>query len=1143
MTTAFTESVVEDAALAWLAGLGYTVLHGPEIAVGEPSAERGDPNYRDVVLERRLRHALGHLNPDLPAEALEDAYRKLTRTDAPALVERNRTVHHMLVDGVTVEYRRPDLPAPRPGCFFVYAIRCDDDSIYIGQTDDLKQRWRQHMAGTASEHTRKHRPVILEHYEEHASREQVVQREKWLKTGYGRTWLKREIAAGRARQAGGSIAGAQARVLDFDQPDNNDWLAVNQFTVAEGQHIRRPDVVLFVNGLPLAVIELKNPADENATIWSAYQQLQTYQAQIPSLFTTNAALIVSDGVQARIGSLGAGREWFKPWRTIMGREDAPAKLAELQVMLEGVFEKRRFLDLVRHFIVFEDEGGGKLTKKMAGYHQFHAVNVAVEETLRAARRAAEHRAADIAPGRYVTGHQPGGEPGDRRVGVVWHTQGSGKSLTMAFYAGRVILHSAMANPTIVVLTDRNDLDDQLFGTFARCHDLLRQSPVQAADRADLREKLKVASGGVVFTTIQKFFPEEKGDRHPILSDRRNVVVIADEAHRSQYDFIDGFARHMRDALPNASFIGFTGTPIEKTDANTCAVFGDYISVYDIQRAVVDGATVPIYYESRLAKLELKVSERPKIDPEFEEATEGEEVERKEKLKSRWAQLEAVVGSDNRIKLIARDLVDHFENRLSTMDGKAMVVCMSRRICVELYREIAALRPQWHGDTDELGSMKVIMTGSASDPMEWQGHIRNKKRREDMALRFRNPKDPFQMVIVRDMWLTGFDAPSLHTMYVDKPMRGHGLMQAIARVNRVFKDKPGGLVVDYLGLADELKKALATYTESGGTGKTAIDQAEAVAVMLEKYEICRGLSHGFDWSRWMTGKPQERLSVLPAAQEHILAQQDGKPRLLRAVTDLSQAFALAVPHEETFRVRDDVGFFQAVRSVLAKNQPGEQKTNEELDHAIRQIISKAVMSDKVVDIFAAAGLKKPDLSILSEEFLAEVRGMPQRNLAVELLRKLLAGEIKARSKRNVVQARSFADLLEQAIKKYQNRAIETAQVIEELIGLAKDMRSAHTRGETLGLTEDELAFYDALETNDSAVKVLGEPTLTKIARELAEMVKKNVTIDWTVRENVRAQLRVLVKRILRKYGYPPDKQEQATQTVLEQAEVLCAEVAA
>jgi type I restriction enzyme, R subunit len=1035
------ESVVEEAALAWLESMGYTVVRGPEIAAGMVGAERNDPNYRDVVLEGRLRQALVRLNPDLPAEALEDAFRKLTRTDAPSLLERNRAVHRMLVDGVTVEYRRPD----------------------------------------------------------------------------------------------GSIAGAQARVLDFDHPDNNDWLAVNQFTVAEGQHTRRPDVVIFANGLPLAVIELKNPADENATVWSAYHQLQTYQSQIPALFATNAALVVSDGVQARIGSLGAGKEWFKPWRTITGREDATAKIAELQVVLEGVFEKSRFLDLVRHFIVFEDEGGGKLNKKMAGYHQFHAVNVAVEETLRAARSSVS-QAADL-PGRFEAGGKPGGDPGDQRVGVVWHTQGSGKSLTMAFYAGRVILHPAMENPTIVVLTDRNDLDDQLFGTFARCKDLLRQPPVQAADRADLREKLKVASGGVVFTTIQKFFPEEKGDRHPVLSDRRNIVVIADEAHRSQYDFIDGFARHMRDALPKASFIGFTGTPIEKTDANTRAVFGDYISVYDIQRAVIDGATVPIYYESRLAKLELKESERPKIDPEFEEATEGEEVERKEKLKSRWAQLEAVVGSDNRIKLIARDLVEHFENRLAVMDGKAMVVCMSRRICVELHREIAALRPEWHREDDDEGALKVVMTGSASDPLYWQAHIRNKPRREALAQRFRDSNDGFKIVIVRDMWLTGFDAPSLHTMYVDKPMRAHGLMQAIARVNRVFKDKPGGLVVDYLGLADELKKALATYTESGGTGKTALDQAEAVAVMLEKYEICCGLFHGFDWSLWITGKPQDRLSLLPAAQEHVLALEDGKARLLRSVTDLSQGFALAVPHEEAIRIRDDVGFFQAVRAVLAKSTPGEQKTDEELDHAIRQIISKAMVSDEVVDIFAAAGLKKPDISILSDEFLAEVRDMPQRNLAIELLRKLLSGEIKTRSRRNIVQARSFAELLEQSVRKYQNRAIEAALVIEEMIALAKQMREANARGETLNLSEDELAFYDALEVNDSAVKVLGEPTLVQIARELVETVKRNVTIDWTVRENVRAQLRVIVKRILRKYGYPPDKQEKATQTVLEQAEVL------
>jgi len=1038
----FRESVVEAAALAWLEALGYVVLSGPEIAAGTPEAERADASYRDTVLERRFRQALVRLNPILPSEALDDAFRKVMRTDAPSLVERNRAVHRMLVNGVTVEYRRED----------------------------------------------------------------------------------------------GSISGAQAQLVDFETPENNDWLVLNQFTIAEGKQARRPDVVLFVNGLPLAVIELKNSADENTTIWSAFQQLQTYQAQIPALFATNVALVVSDGVQARIGSLGAGKEWFKPWRTISGREDAAASMPELQVVLEGVFEHRRFLDLLRYFVVFEDEGGGRITKKIAGYHQFHAVNVAVEETLRATHMTSHDTIAD-APGRFEAGRKPGGDPGDHRVGVVWHTQGSGKSLTMAFYAGRVILQPEMRNPTIVVITDRNDLDDQLFATFARCSDLLRQPPMQAADREDLRLKLQVASGGVIFTTVQKFLPDEKGARHPMLSARRNIVVIADEAHRSQYDFIDGFARHMHDALPYASFIGFTGTPIELTDANTRAVFGDYISIYDIQRAVIDGATVPIYYESRLAKLELNESERPKIDPGFEEATEGEEIERKEKLKSRWAQLEAIVGSENRIKLVARDLVDHFEKRLEVMDGKAMVVCMSRRICVAMYREIAALRPQWIGADDESGRLKVVMTGSASDPLEWQEHIRSKARREAMAKRFRDPKSAFQIVIVRDMWLTGFDAPSLHTMYVDKPMRGHGLMQAIARVNRVFKDKPGGLVVDYLGLVDELKSALATYTESGGGGRTAVDQAEAVAVMLEKYEICRGLFHGFDWSLWMTGKPHHRLSLLPAAQEHILALKDGKPRLLDAVTKLSQAFALAVPHEEAIRIRDDVGFFQAVRAVLAKNAPGERKTDEDLDHAIRQIISNAIISDEVIDIFAAAGLQKPDISILSDDFLAEVRALPQRNLAVELLQKLLKGEIRARSKRNVVQSRSFAELLDASVRKYQNRAIETAQIIEELIALAKDMRAASARGEALHLTEDELAFYDALEVNDSAVKVLGEPTLVMIARELVETVKKNVTIDWTVRENVRAQLRVIVKRILRKYGYPPDKQEKATQTVLEQAEVL------
>ncbi|HOI73548.1 MAG TPA: type I restriction endonuclease subunit R [Syntrophales bacterium] len=1042
--TTFTESVVEEAALAWLEGVGWTVRHGVGIAPGEPGAERSD--YGQVVLEGRLRDALARLNPELPTETLEDAFRRLTRPEGADLVARNRHMHRLLVDGVTVEYRT----------------------------------------------------------------------------------------------AAGEIRGAQARVIDFDRAEANDWLAVNQFSVVENKRNRRPDVVFFLNGLPLAVMELKNPADEEATVRTAYRQIQTYKTEIPSLFAANALLVVSDGVEARVGTLTAGSEWFKPWRTVTGEGLANPALPELQVMIEGVFLPRRFLDLVRDFIVFEDPGDGVVVKKMAGYHQFHAVKAAVDETLRAAemRRIAENGVAET--GRYEAGRRPGGKPGDRRIGVVWHTQGSGKSLTMAFYAGRIVREPAMENPTIVVITDRNDLDDQLFGTFARCRELLRQPPVQAGSREHLRELLSVEAGGVIFTTIQKFFPEEKGDRHPALSNRRNIVVIADEAHRSQYDFIDGFARHMRDALPRASFIGFTGTPIELHDANTRAVFGDYISVYDIQRAVQDGATVAIYYESRLAKLALDEAERPKIDPDFEEATEGEEVERKEKLKTKWAQLEAVVGAEKRLKLVARDIVDHFERRLEAMDGKAMVVCMSRRICVELYRELVRLRPDWHHEDDAEGAIKVVMTGSASDPVDWLGHIRNKSRRESLAKRFRSDTDPFRIVLVRDMWLTGFDAPSLHTMYLDKPMRGHGLMQAIARVNRVFRDKPGGLVVDYLGLAQELKAALATYTESGGTGRTAIDQDEAVALMQEKYEICRGLFHPFDRSKWTTGTPVERLALLPAAQEHILKQENGKDRCLRSVRELSQAFALAVPHPEALGIRDDLAFFQAVQAVLAKRAPGDERKEEEIEHAVRQIIARAVAPAGVMDIFAAAGLARPDISILSEEFLAEVRGMPQRNLAVELLEKLLKGELRTRRRKNVVQARSFAEMLERTIRRYQNRAIEAAQVIEELIQLAREMREANARGEALGLSEEELAFYDALETNDSAVKVLGDETLRTIAREIVSTVRANVTIDWTLRENVRAQMRVLVRRILRKYGYPPDKQEKATQTVLEQAELLSGE---
>ena len=1012
------ESDIEAASLDWLAELGYTVLHGPDIAPDTPHVERC--TYSEVLLTGRLRDAVARLNPKIAAEAREEAIRKVRYPDFPALVQNNRAFHLMMVDGIEIEYRQSD----------------------------------------------------------------------------------------------GTIRGEHVRLVDFDTPENNDWLAVNQFTVLEKSECR-PDIVLFINGLPLAVIELKNPTNEKATIWSAFRQIRTYKQQIPVLFTYNETLVISDGLEARIGSLTADREWFMPWRTIEGEHEAPSTELELEVLIKGIFEKRRFLNYLKHFIVFEETEGETIAKKIAGYHQFHAVKAAVGATVKASC-----------------------PKGNKQCGVVWHTQGSGKSLTMAFYAGSIVQHPQMENPTLVVITDRNDLDDQLFGTFARCHQLLRQTPVQAKDRGHLRELLKVASGGVVFTTVHKFFPEGDETRFPLLSNRRNVVVIADEAHRSQYNFIDGFARHMRDALPNASFIGFTGTPIEQTDHNTRVVFGNYISIYDIQRAVEDGATVPIYYESRLAKIEMDENEKPHIDPEFEEMTEGEEVARKEKLKTKWAQLEALVGTEKRLGLIADDIVTHFEERLEAMDGKAMIVCMSRRICVDLYNAIVERRPEWHNNDDKQGEIKVVMTGSSDDDPSWQPHIRNKARRKEMAVRFKNPKDPLKVVIVRDMWLTGFDAPSLHTMYVDKPMRGHGLMQAIARVNRVYGDKPGGLIVDYIGLAYHLKQALANYTENGGKGSTAVDKAEAVAVMLEKYEVCCGLFYSFDWSSWISGNATDRIKLLPSAQEHILGQKDGKARLLEAVTALSKAFALAVPHEKTTEIHDDVAFFQAVRSALAKPTATEETQFEAVEQAIKQLISKAVVSEGVVDIFAAAGLEKPDVSILSDEFLAEVRDLPHKNVAVELLEKLLNDEIKTRSRKNVVQGRSFTEMLERSIRAYQNRAIEAAQVIEELIKIAKEMRQAQNRGDELGLSDDELAFYDALETNDSAVKVLGDETLRTIAVELVETVRGNVTIDWTMKESVRAKLRVMVKRILRKYGYPPDKKDKATETVLEQAEVLC-----
>jgi len=919
---------------------------------------------------------------------------------------------------------------------------------------------------------------------------------------------------------GDRIINGKAQVIDFEHPDNNDWLVVNQFTIIENNNNRRPDLLIFLNGLPVAIFELKNPAVEKADVWTAFNQIQTYKDQIPSLFGYNVLVGISDGISARLGSLTSDKERFSVWKTIEGEKLAPSTMPQIEVLIRGVFERQRFLDLIRYFTIFESDMKGSWYKKIAGYHQYHAVNTAVQATIKASRPS-----------------------GDKRIGVVWHTTGSGKSLSMVCYAGKIILNPAMENPTVVVITDRNDLDNQLFETFCNCSELLRQTPVQAESRDHLQELLRVSSGGVVFTTVQKFMPEERFGHYPMLSDRRNIVVIADEAHRSQYDFIDGFARHLHDALPNASFIGFTGTPIEQTDRNTRAVFGEYISVYDIQRAVDDGATVPIYYESRLAKLALKEEEKPHLDEQFEEITETEEVEDREKLRAKWAALEALVGSSKRLKLIAQDLVNHWEKRQEALAGKAMIVCMSRRVCVDLYDEIIVLRPEWHSTDDKQGVLKIVMTGSASDKVEWQQHIRTGQRRKELADTFKKPESSFKIVIVRDMWLTGFDVPSLNTMYIDKPMEGHGLMQAISRVNRVFKDKPGGLIVDYIGIADSLKKALAIYAASGGKGKTAIDQEEAVAVMMEKYEIVCDLFHGFNWQAWYSPSAKDRLNLIPQAQEHILSQENGKPKLLQAVTQLSQAFALSVPHEKTTEIRDDVAFFQTVRAALVKTIDDEnhKKSPEELEYAIRQLVSNAVSSNEVVDIFSAAGLKKPDISILTDEFMAEVRGMPQKNLAVELLAKLLKSEIKnPKMRQNLVQSRSFVEMLELSLKKYENRAIETAQVIEELIELAKKINEAQKRGESLGLSNDEIAFYDSLETNESAVRELGDDVLKAIARELVKNLKANLKVDWTHRESVRAQIRLAIKKILKKYKYPPDLEQKAIKTVIEQAEELYGE---
>ncbi|MBF0554392.1 MAG: type I restriction endonuclease subunit R [Nitrospirae bacterium] len=921
------------------------------------------------------------------------------------------------------------------------------------------------------------------------------------------------------RRKDGTIAGDKVYLFDSKKFDNNDWLAVNQYTVIETNHNRRPDIVIFLNGLPIAVFELKNPADANATIKGAFNQIQTYKSEIPSLFAFNEICVLIDHVKnALAGTISSDTDRFVGWKSVDGKKIAKAN--DLRTLIKGIFAKEKLLDIIKNFIVFENEKDSKnninkIIKKLAAYHQYFAVNNAVEKT---------RSAASI--------------DGDRRAGVVWHTQGSGKSLSMVFYAGKII--QVLDNPTLVLLTDRNDLDGQLFGVFSHCSDIIRQTPKQAQDRADIKRLLSIASGGVIFTTIQKFLPENKGNKHPMLSDRRNVIVIADEAHRSQYDFIDGFARHMHDALPNATFIGFTGTPIELADKNTRAVFGEYIDVYDITRAVEDKATVPIYYEARLAKIELLKEVTPKIDAEFEELTEGEEIEKKEKLKSKWARLEAMLGSDKRIALIAKDVVEHFEARLSAMDGKGMFVSMSRRIAVELYDEIIKLRPRWHSDDIRKGFLKVVMTGAASDPANYQRHIHTKEERDLLADRMKDPKDELKLVIVRDMWLTGFDVPSLHTMYIDKPMRGHGLMQAIARVNRVYKDKPGGLVVDYLGIAPSLKEALAYYTQEGKEAPT-VKQEEAVSVMLEKYELVRAMYHGFDYSGYFTDKVKDKAEIAGKAMDHILESENGKKRYLQSVSELSQAFALSVPSAEALRIRDEVAFFQTVRVFIAKfEQTGGLggPTMDDYDQAIKQIVSNAITSDKVINIFDAAGLKNPNIAVLSDEFLHDVQGLERKNVALEVLKRLLNDEIRIMEKKFLVKSRSFSKMLTETIKKYQNQTIEAAQVITELVELAKKIREEKNRGQNLNLTDDEVAFYDALSTNDSAVMELGDETLKKIAQELVAMLRKNTAIDWTLKEQVQAKLSVKVKKLLYKYKYPPDKQESATKTVIEQAEVLC-----
>ncbi len=1010
------EDKVEQNALMILASLGWQVLHGPDILTTPDHAGERAPT--DAVLESQLRRALANINPGVDQSALDDTVKKVLRSSEPDLLLDNRQFHHLLFDGVDIEYR------------------IDDE-----------------------------------------------------------------------------IRTVKVNLFDYDNPDKNEFVAINQFTIMQGDYHRRPDVMLFVNGMPLGMIELKDPSNEKASLKAAYNQLQTYKAEVPVLFRFNELLIISDGIDAEVGTISANYERFTPWKTIDGSKELHG-VPMLEVLLRGICDKQRMLDIIRSYIVFErDEEKHTYIKKLAGYHQYWAVAKALEST-----------------------HESIQTDSDHRVGVVWHTQGSGKSLSMMFYSGKLVLDPVLENPTIIVITDRNDLDDQLFSTFGNCKDLLRQDPTQAESRDDLQQILQRDAGGIIFTTNAKFFPED-GNDYPELSDRRNIIVMADEAHRSQYNFIDGFAKHIRQALPNASFIGFTGTPIENDDRSTPAVFGNYIDVYDIEQSVIDGATVQIYYESRLVELDIDKDMRSKIDQEIDDLLEVEELDKQEEYKTRNAQLEAIVGNGKRIERIASDIVEHFENRLSVMDGKGMIVVMSRRIAVELYDAVVSARPEWHGDNDDEGFIKVVMTGSASDPLEWQKHIRSKERRRQLAERMKNTETDLKLVIVCDMWLTGFDAPSLHSMYLDKPMKGHNLMQAIARINRVYKDKPGGLVVDYLGVAAALRDALQTYTVSGGKGQPTLDQDQAVAVMKEKFEILQDIFTDFDYEKFFTADVSQQMQILLDAQEYILGLDDGEKRLKQHVLELSKAFALSVPHEDALAIRDHVAFFQAIKARLGKLSDKKGMSTEDYNSAIRQIVDKAIAPAGVVDIFEAAGLERPNLSILSEDFLAEIRGMDRKNLAIEALERLLNDEVKTRFFTNAVKARSFADMLEQALQKYKNNSIEAAQVIEELIDIARKMRDSNKEAEELGLDDDEVAFYDALVMHGSARQVMGDDKLRKLAALLVARVRSNVTVDWTLRADAQARLRVEVKRLLREYGYPPDQEKMATDLVLEQASLF------